>query len=77
MRHGQARQGVARRGAAWLGQARQGFTLTKDEAHKIQQEIEALCRKYGLWFYVEHENKPDLRMIRVKEISIKVEDKDK
>jgi len=49
--------------------------MTKDEAKKIQQEIEAICRKHGLWFFVEYENKPELRMIRVKEISIKIGDK--
>jgi hypothetical protein len=47
--------------------------MTKDQALKLSEEIESLCHKHGLWLTVEHENKPDLRMIRIKEISIKVQ----
>lgn len=49
------------------------MTKTKSEAIKIQQEIEQLCRKYGLWMQVEHDIRESLHMIRIKEISIKVE----
>lgn len=47
--------------------------MTKDQALKLLEQIQSLCRQYGLWVTVEHENKPDLRMIRIKEISIKVQ----
>jgi hypothetical protein len=47
--------------------------MTKDQALNLLKEIESLCRQHGLWLTVEHENKPDLRMIRIKEISIKVQ----
>ncbi|UCD87103.1 MAG: hypothetical protein JSV01_04880 [Desulfobacterales bacterium] len=46
--------------------------MTKEQALKLLEQIQSLCRQHGLWVTVEHENKPDLRMIRIKEISIKV-----
>ena len=50
--------------------------MDKTAALKVQSEFESLCKKYGLWFTIEREEKPDLKMIRIKEISIKV-DKEK
>ena len=47
--------------------------MNKDNALKLQEEIQAICKKYGLWVTVEHENKPELKMIRIKEISIKID----
>jgi hypothetical protein len=47
--------------------------MTKDEAIKVLNQIEAVCVKYGLWYTVETEKKPDLRMIRIKEVSIKID----
>lgn len=47
-------------------------TVSKAQALQIQAELEDLCRKYGLWFTVQHELKPDLKMIRIQEISIKI-----
>lgn len=47
--------------------------MTKDQALKLSEEIQSLCHQHGLWVTVEHENKPDLRTIRIKEISIKVQ----
>lgn len=47
--------------------------MTKSEAEKVKDSIISFCKQKGLWFLVEEENKPDLRMIRIKEISIKVE----
>ena len=49
--------------------------MTQTEALKIQAEIEAICKKYGLWWYVEHAKKPELDIVRIKEISIKVDKK--
>lgn len=46
------------------------------QAASIVGEIERVCRKHNLFFTVEFENKPDLKMIRVKEISIKVDEKE-
>lgn len=47
--------------------------VTPTEAIAIQHEIQKACVQKGLWVKVEHDNRPDLRMIRM-EISIKVED---
>jgi len=47
--------------------------MTKEEATKVLNYIEAICAKYGLWYTVETEKKPDLRTIRVKEISMKID----
>ena len=47
--------------------------MEKEAAVKVLNQIEALCIKYGLWYTVETEKKPELRMIRIKEISIKIE----
>jgi hypothetical protein len=49
--------------------------MTPTEALKIQAEIEAICKKHGLWWYVEHAKKPELEIVRIKEISIKVDKK--
>ena len=49
--------------------------MTQSEALKIQAEIESICKRYGLWWYVEHAKKPELDIIRIKEISIKVDKK--
>ena len=51
------------------------FCPSKKDALKIQQEIEAVLQKHGAYYSVTYENKPDLRMIRFNEISIKVFDK--
>lgn len=48
--------------------------MTNTEAVIVQQEIQKLCEQRGLWYKVEHECKPDLKMIRI-EISVKVEGK--
>ena len=47
--------------------------MTKEEAIKVLNQIEAVCVKYGLWYTVETEKRPDLRMIKIKEVSIKVD----
>ena len=43
------------------------------EARKIAHDISELCKRHGLWVTVEEEHKPDLKMIRIKEISIKID----
>jgi len=50
------------------------MTTTTQQAEDIKREIISICNKFGLWYTIEHENKPDLRMIRIKEISIKIKD---
>ena len=47
--------------------------MNKNQALKLSEEIQSLCYQHGLWVTIEHENKPDLRMIRIKEISIKIQ----
>lgn len=47
--------------------------MTKPEALKLQQKIQDLCTKYSLWVDVVHILKPDLKMIKIKEISIKID----
>ncbi len=47
--------------------------MEKNEAIKVLNQIEALCVKYGLWYIVETEKRPDLKMIRIREISIKID----
>ena len=51
--------------------------MTKEQALRIQSEIMAVCVKHGIWATVVHECKPDLKVIRVQEISIKIDDKPK
>ncbi len=43
------------------------------KARAILKEIQELCEKHGLWFSHTEERKPDLRVIKINEISIKVE----
>jgi hypothetical protein len=46
--------------------------LTEEQALDLQRELERFCHRHGLWYTVEHQKKPALRMIVFKEISIKV-----
>jgi len=48
--------------------------MIKSKAKEIEHEIISACNKYGLWCTVEYDRKPDLKMIRIKEISIKITD---
>lgn len=47
--------------------------MRKEEAQEVLALIKKVCRKYGLWLTVETEEKPDLKFIRIKEISIKID----
>ncbi len=47
--------------------------MNKEEAVKVLNQIEALCMKNDLWYTVETEKRPDLKTIRIKEISIKID----
>lgn len=46
--------------------------MKKSEALVLQQKIEALCKKNDQWVDVKHEQRPELKMIRM-EISIKID----
>ena len=46
--------------------------MDEAKALKIQQELEEYCTKNGLWCVVQHEKKPDLKLVVV-EISIKID----
>jgi len=46
--------------------------MNQEQALAVQHEIERICNKYGLFLTVEHQKRPNLRMIVIKEISIKV-----
>jgi hypothetical protein len=48
--------------------------MNEQEAIKIQEEIEQICIRHGIWCNIEHEKKPDLKTIRVI-ASIKIIDK--
>ena len=45
-----------------------------DEAWNIVNKIKAICKEEGLWIFVKTEEKPDLEMIRIEEISIKIDE---
>ena len=47
--------------------------MTPDKAQKVLNEIRSICEKNGLWFSVTSEMKPDLKMIRINEISIQID----
>ncbi len=46
--------------------------MTVEHARNICADIMKTVNKHGLWCTVEEEHKPDVRIIRIKEISIKV-----
>lgn len=48
--------------------------MKKTQAKKVLNEFKAIIEKYGLWNTITTEGKPDLKMIRIKEICIKVDD---
>ncbi len=47
--------------------------MTKDDAIKVLNQIEAICVKNDLWYIVETEKRPNLKTIRIREISIKID----
>lgn len=47
--------------------------MTKEDAIRVLNQIEALCIKNDLWYIVETEKRPDLKMIKIREISIKID----
>jgi len=47
--------------------------MDKAKALDLVKEFESLAQKHGLWITVLTEKKPDLKWIRIQEISIKVE----
>jgi hypothetical protein len=51
--------------------------LTREQALQVQQEIERVCNKYGVWCKVEHDKRPDLKMITFREITIKITEAEK
>lgn len=43
------------------------------EARQVAEKIRNICKEHGLWCIIEEQHKPELKMILVKEISIKVD----
>jgi len=48
------------------------MNITPQKANEIVTQIKKICTDNNLWHTVEAENKPDLKIIRIKEISIKI-----
>lgn len=46
--------------------------IDEKKARAILTEIKDVCKKHGLWVSHTEEAKPDLKVIRVNEISIKI-----
>lgn len=46
--------------------------MNEAQAQAIVAELKAICEKYGLWFTLEFEHKPNMKIIRIREISIKI-----
>lgn len=46
--------------------------MTKEQAIGVLREFERLCEKHGLFSTVEFRKTPDLKLIAIKEITIKV-----
>ena len=46
--------------------------MKEKEAIELQKQLEAICKKHGLWFNKEQNHKPEPRMIRM-EIFIKID----
>jgi hypothetical protein len=49
-----------------------GEAINVEKALAIQAEFERIINKYGLWSKIEHDKRPGLKMITIREISIKV-----
>jgi hypothetical protein len=54
-------------------ESKKGLTMSKDEAMALVEVFRKLCIKHGLWMTTQFEEKPDLRMVRITEISIKID----
>ncbi len=55
-------------------ESRQKVFMDEKKAREILSEIQSVANKHGLWFSHTEERKPGLKMIRVNEISIKIDD---
>lgn len=51
--------------------------MTKVQALQVLEEVEAVCRKHGLYTTVERQNMPDLKWIVIKDIKIKITEAEK
>lgn len=47
--------------------------MNEQQARKIVSEIQAIAKRNGLWVSISEDHRPDLKMIRVNEISIKID----
>ena len=47
--------------------------MDEPKAMNVLNEFKALAKKHGVWITTVMEEKPDLKWIRIQEISIKVE----
>jgi len=45
----------------------------KAQALQIQKQFQDLAQKHGAWLKITHDFKPDLKMIEIEKISIKVD----
>ena len=48
-------------------------TIDTEKAWQIVERFREICREHDLWLSVKTEEKPELKMIKIEEISIKVE----
>lgn len=46
--------------------------MNKAQALKALEEVEALCRKHGLFCTIERQYRPELKFITIKDITIKI-----
>lgn len=49
--------------------------MTKDKAMDVLKKIEAMLIMNNLWYTIEFDKRPDTKMIKIKEISIKIDEK--
>lgn len=46
--------------------------MTEEQAQRFVKEIEAVCEKYGAWYILEKVMTPQLNILRIKEISVRI-----
>ena len=51
--------------------------MTPTRAKTVAAQILSICRKEEIWVNMSYEMKPDLKAIKINEISIKITEEDK
>jgi hypothetical protein len=51
--------------------------MTPTQVENVQQDIERVLRRHGVWYTVTHDKRPDLKSVTISDIVLRVTETDK